>query len=179
MYLQQHAVPEHQTLTQLWIQGTAPLIYLSKRVMDSALIDRVIRINHSQKLCKKVKLFTDNGKKEGLKELRMLLLVQNEAGQIVGRSFASSENYHQTESMLRNKVQERIAASAEKRSQPIILVSDNATAVRAMAHRVFGDDVAVKQDPFHIIQRLSEKVRDRGPRKLVTRFICCFVRHTR
>lgn len=109
-------------------------------------IDPVIRIDHYQKLCKNMKPFAADEKNEGLKEMRMPLLAQNEAGRIVDRSFTSSESNHQSESLLRNKLQEHIAASAKRNDQSIIVLCDNATAVRAIAHRVLGDDVVVKQD---------------------------------
>jgi hypothetical protein len=44
-------------------------------------------------------------------------------------------------------------------------VCDNAKANRALVERVFGSAVVVKQDPFHVIARFTEKVRDSAKKK--------------
>ncbi|OWZ09284.1 hypothetical protein PHMEG_00018034 [Phytophthora megakarya] len=45
----------------------------------------------------------------------------------------------------------------------VYVVSDNSTAVKTMVNDVFDKRVSVKQDPFHVIQRISEKLK--SPRK--------------
>ena len=47
------------------------------------------------------------------------------------------------------------------------VISDNANSSRNMVQRVFGQSVVVKQDPFHVIQRLTEKIRDKAQRKFI------------
>lgn len=85
----------------------------------------------------------------------MLLLIQNEIGQIIARRLTRSENKFETESVLLSKVQLRIERCESK---PVVIVSDNANAVRQMVFDVFGENAVVKQDPFHVIQRFTEKI---------------------
>ncbi|ETP06436.1 hypothetical protein F441_17165 [Phytophthora nicotianae CJ01A1] len=47
-------------------------------------------------------------------------------------------------------------------------VSDNASAVRKLIGKTYGNTVQVKQDPFHVITRVSEKVKSKPARK----FLC-------
>ncbi|KAG2765223.1 hypothetical protein PC116_g3859 [Phytophthora cactorum] len=91
----------------------------------------------------------------------MLLLLQNEIGQIVGRRLTRSENHEETEKFLLD-VKTQFAADGD-----CFVVSDNANAVRELIGKSYGDSVCVKQDPFHVITRFSEKVKSKPIRKLL------------
>ncbi|KAF4044939.1 hypothetical protein GN244_ATG02644 [Phytophthora infestans] len=89
----------------------------------------------------------------------MSLLLQNEIGQIVGRRLARSENH---EEKLVLDVKTEFAPDGDR-----FAVSDNATAVRKLIEKSYGDSVCVKRDPFHVITRFSEKVKSKFIRKLL------------
>jgi hypothetical protein len=103
--------------------------------------------------------------------MHLLLLVQNEAGQVVARAFARSENNEETQELLMNEIKDRVPAPAadDGETTPVYLVSDNANAIRGMVQSVFGHAVSVKQDPFHVFQRLAQKIKDRTTRKLFSK----------
>lgn len=83
----------------------------------------------------------------------MLLLAQNEIGQIAGRSLTKPENNEETEVFLKSIVFSDVSPPTGTR----YLAIDNANAVRKMAHRVVDHSFVVKQEPFHVIQPISEK----------------------
>ncbi|KAF1780292.1 hypothetical protein GQ600_1536 [Phytophthora cactorum] len=95
--------------------------------------------------------------RESLVDAKMLLLLQNEIGQIVGRRLTPSENHEETEKLLT-----QFAADGD-----CFVVSDNTNAVRKLIGKSYGDSVRVKQDPFHVITRFNEKVKSKPIRKLL------------
>lgn len=97
--------------------------------------------------------------------MKMLLLVQNEIGQIVGQAFTKSENNAETEALL-SSVMAADKLGAER--NPRFAVTDNANAVRSMVQRVC-PGFNVKQDSFHVIQRVSEKVKSSNLKKKVSK----------
>ncbi|KAG6941833.1 hypothetical protein JG688_00018455 [Phytophthora aleatoria] len=46
-----------------------------------------------------------------------------------------------------------------------VCITDNANGTRGLIEKVFSGAVACKQDPFHVIQRFSEKIKDHARRK--------------
>lgn len=92
----------------------------------------------------------------------MLLLVQNEIGQVMPRALTRSENQVETAALLRT-VRDRVCHDGGSR----VYVCDNANASRRLVENVFGADVQVKQDPFHVVQRFTEKVRALPKRKAI------------
>lgn len=46
-------------------------------------------------------------------------------------------------------------------------MTDNAGALRKMVDSVFGSLASVRQDPFHVIQRFVEKIKNKGKRKVL------------
>ena len=155
-YATVHRLSDQDTLTQLWLSWSEIYSGLSEMVMNATEVKKVVRIDHSRKFTSLLKKCSSGGKKEGVANFHLLLLVQNECGQIVARALTSSENSTETESVLVQKILPRIP---EQPAQEYFLVSDNATAVRGSVERVFGGRVSTKQDPFHVIQRFTEKVR--------------------
>lgn len=83
----------------------------------------------------------------------MLLLLQNEIGQIVARSLTSSENNTETAAVLADALRFRLDISDPKKQ--LILVCDNADAVRGMVNGLFDSRVQLKQDPFNVVQRIQ------------------------
>ncbi|KAG3140056.1 hypothetical protein PC128_g25268 [Phytophthora cactorum] len=100
-----------------------------------------------------------------MKDAKMLLLLQNEIGQIVGRRLTRSENNDETRELLEHV---KRAFPVETDSNTCVIVSDNANSVRSMAN-VFGSSVSVRQAPFHVFQRFTEKVKDKGTSKRLAR----------
>ncbi|OWZ16831.1 hypothetical protein PHMEG_0009314 [Phytophthora megakarya] len=94
-------------------------------------------------------------------DAKMLLLGQDGIGQIVGHRLTRSENKEETAALLRWI---KPALDLENLGDDsVYVVSDNATAVKTLVNDVFDKRVSVKQDPFHGIQRISEKLK--SPRK--------------
>ncbi|ETK94828.1 hypothetical protein L915_02180 [Phytophthora nicotianae] len=91
----------------------------------------------------------------------MLLLVQKEVGQIMGRTLTKSENHAETETLLQSLVSKMGNAS----DGPRICVCDNANANRNLIERVFGDGVEIKQEPFYVITRFTGNVSDSSTKR--------------
>ncbi|ETL82991.1 hypothetical protein L917_16972 [Phytophthora nicotianae] len=79
----------------------------------------------------------------------------------MGRALTRSENHAETETVLRALI-EKLKPGVESTR---VCICDNPNANRNLAQKVFGEAVAVKQDPFHVIQRFTEKVRELAKRK--------------
>ncbi|KAE9306071.1 hypothetical protein PR003_g21329, partial [Phytophthora rubi] len=94
-------------------------------------------------------------------DAKLLLLVQNEIGQIVGRRLTRSENNEETSALLESIV----PTLSPDSSGEMFLVSDNANAVRTMVASVFDGVITVKQDPFHLIDRVSAKLASKPKQK--------------
>ncbi|KAE9284496.1 hypothetical protein PF001_g22352, partial [Phytophthora fragariae] len=94
-------------------------------------------------------------------DAKLLLLVQNEIGQIVGRRLTRSENNEETSALLESIVPTLSSDS----SGEMLLVSDNTNAVRTMVASVFDGVITVKQDPFHLIDRVSAKLASKPKQK--------------
>ncbi|KAF4033153.1 hypothetical protein GN244_ATG14850 [Phytophthora infestans] len=108
-------------------------------------------MDHSVKFSKRLNVCSAQGQHESLVGAKMLLLLQNEIGPIVGRRLIRSENHEETEKLLLD-VKTQFAPDGD-----CYVVSDNATAVRKLIGKSYGDLVCVKQDPFHEITQFSEK----------------------
>lgn len=166
-YMAVHSVPDAKTMADIWLSRTAVVAAAGEALMRECEIKRVVRVDHSQKFCKWQQKYGGDGSKENLDQIRMLLLAQNEIGQIVGRSFTRSENNEETQQMFENILQERVTKRAAL--DEVLLISDNVNAVRGMVAEVFGENVSVKQDPWHVIHRFSEKIKDKIRRSWLKR----------
>ncbi|EGZ18408.1 hypothetical protein PHYSODRAFT_499664 [Phytophthora sojae] len=142
--------------TAFWTEFTTIYSSLCENLMKHLKIRRALRIDHSVKFCKRLKIWTGSGKRDGMANCKMLLLAQNEIGQIVGRCLTRSENNDETEKLLKH-VEPMLAPFTD--DAELLVVSDDVTGVRNLVSRVFGDRVSTKQDPFHVIQRITEKVK--------------------
>ncbi|RLN91884.1 hypothetical protein BBJ28_00026613 [Nothophytophthora sp. Chile5] len=101
--------------------------------------------------------------RKALRDAKILLLMQNEIGQIVGRRLTRSENHEETRSLLTNVKHSFLSDP----NNPVYIVSDNAQAIRNMVDSVLGGSVSVKQDPFHVMQRIAEKIKASAHRKAI------------
>ncbi|KAG6944668.1 hypothetical protein JG688_00016967 [Phytophthora aleatoria] len=139
---------------------------LCEQIMRCTQVKRALRMDHSVKFCKRLKIWPGGtGKRESMKDAKMLLLLQNEIGQIVGRRLTHSENNDETRELLEHV---KSAFPVETDSNTCVIVSDNANSVRSMKN-VFGSSVSVRQAPFHVFQRFTEKVKDMGTSKRLAR----------
>ncbi|EGZ09468.1 hypothetical protein PHYSODRAFT_377811, partial [Phytophthora sojae] len=130
-YMEANACLDDEALQKIWLTQTEICSRLLEAHMTQCKIKRVIRLDNSQKFCSKLKVFGAQGKKDQSREVRMLLLAQNEIGQIVARGLTHSENHAETAAIL-----------------------------NLLIDKVFNGALVVKQDPFHVIQRFTEKVKD-------------------
>ncbi|OWY98481.1 hypothetical protein PHMEG_00030747 [Phytophthora megakarya] len=136
-------------------------------LMKTTKVKKALRVDHSVKFCKKLKVRPRGpGKRESMRDTKMLLLLQNEIGQIVGRRLTRSENNDETRECLEH-VKDSFPDEGEV--DPCYVISDNANSVRAMVQDVLGASVGVLQDPFHVIQRFTEKVKDKPVRKYLAK----------
>ncbi|KUF91874.1 hypothetical protein AM587_10004276 [Phytophthora nicotianae] len=95
----------------------------------------------------------------------MLLLVQNEIGQIVGRRLTRSENHDETREIL---LHVRSAFSGTESGSKYV-ISDHANGIRNLVSSVFDSSVGVRQDPFHVVQRFTEKIKDQMVKKTLSK----------
>eukprot|EP00644_Phytophthora_capsici_P000824 jgi/Phyca11/109320/e_gw1.16.118.1 len=92
-YMSNNACVDEESLRNLWLEQTEIYSRLLTAQIAQSKCARLIRMDHSQKFCGKLKVWGSEGQKEQLSSVRMLLLVQNEVGQIVGKGLTSSENH--------------------------------------------------------------------------------------
>ena len=171
-YAASNACMGRMSLTAVWLEQTAFLSLVSQLLLDTVDVRRVLRMDHTVKYAKKLQHWESKGKRKRLKDSQLILLIQNEVDQIVGRSLTRSENNAESEALL-SRVCSRLEANqstsapgsvsvqSSSEKDKVIVVSDNANAVRSMIHRLSTPHVRfiVKQDPFHVIQRFSSKLR--------------------
>ncbi|ETP02947.1 hypothetical protein F441_20041 [Phytophthora nicotianae CJ01A1] len=101
-----------------------------------------------------------------MKDAKMLQLFQNEIGQIIGRRLPRSENNKETRALFEHV---KSVVHTDTGGEEQFVVSDNANAVRSMVSDVFGAGVGVHQDLFHVVQRFTEKVKDKTEKKLLAK----------
>eukprot|EP00644_Phytophthora_capsici_P018420 jgi/Phyca11/129760/e_gw1.87.84.1 len=135
-YMSLNVCIDEETLLRVWLDQTQLCSRLLEAQIAHSKCKRLIRIDHSQKFCSKLIVYGANGQKDQSASVRMLLLVQNEIGQIVARGLTRSENHEESAAILK-------------------LV-------------VFGNRVETKQDPFHVIQRFTEKLTDQSHKKTLS-----------
>lgn len=162
-YLERNKVVSHTSLTAAWLTYTELYSSTCKLVMKQTTVKKGVRMDHLVKFCKGLKVWEGHGKRDNLADVKMLLLVQNEIGQIVGRRLTSSENKEETMQLL-SDVQPQLETNGECK----YLITDNARAVRDFVASVYGDSVIVQQDPFHVHQRFGKHIKAKPLRK----FIC-------
>ncbi|OWZ03818.1 hypothetical protein PHMEG_00024387 [Phytophthora megakarya] len=150
-----HSVVNSKVLTSAWMEeSTAMYGPLCELLMQKVSVRKVLRVDHSAKVCKKLKVWDRSGQRSSISDAKLLLLVQDEVGQIVGRRLIRSENNEETGALLGDL----IPTLTTDGDACIYLVSDNANCVRGMVQYTFGGGVQVKQDPFHVIMRIKEKI---------------------
>ncbi|ETO76414.1 hypothetical protein F444_08181 [Phytophthora nicotianae P1976] len=136
-------------------------------MMRRLQVKKVLRIDHSVKFCKRLKVWPGGtGKRESTKDAKMLLLFQNEIGQIIGRRLTRSENNEETRALFEHV---KSVVHTDTGGEEQFVVSDNANAVWSMVSDVFGAGVGVRQDPFHVVQRFTEKVKDKTEKTLLAK----------
>lgn len=164
-YMTKHACLDSETLQKVWLAQTEICFRLLEANMATSEYNKVIRVDHSQKFCSKLKVFEADGSKNQASSVRMLLLVQNEIGQVIARGCTLSENHKETEAIL-----EPVAAKLTRQpTNERFCVCDNANGMRNLVRKLFGGSVTVKQDPFHVIQRITEKISDQVERSWIAK----------
>ncbi|OWY94416.1 hypothetical protein PHMEG_00035863 [Phytophthora megakarya] len=82
-YLKEIACLDNEAIQKVWLTNIA----LCSRIVDGHMVAakcaKVIRANHSQNVCSKMKVYGTDGNKEQDSEIRMLLLVQNEIDRVM------------------------------------------------------------------------------------------------
>lgn len=152
-----------ETLSAAWLETTKIYSALCEQLMSTLKVKKVLRVDHSVKFCKRLKVWVGGtGKRESMSDTKMLLLLQNEIGQIVGRRLTRSENHDETRELL-EYVKE--AFDDVDNGEERFIVSDNANAIRSLVTAVFGDALSVRQDPFHVVKRFTDKMKGKTPKK--------------
>ncbi|ETP29251.1 hypothetical protein F442_21563 [Phytophthora nicotianae P10297] len=147
----------------IWFWRWALWCILLAAQIAHAKYKRLIR-NHAQKFCSKLKYFGSGGKKDQLSSVSMLLLVQNEVGQIVARGLARSENQDESATILR-----LVVPLLDKQTTPApVCVCDDANETRGMVAKVFGANVKTMQEPYSRNTVIAEKLIDKPERKALT-----------
>lgn len=164
-YMEHHQTLDERTYRKIWLEKTAPLATLSEQLMQNIVCKRVLRMDHSQKITKKMKKFGPRGRKEAILDGKMLLSCLNEAGQVLGRVLTRSENNQQVEELLVQRIIPRF--HDQRFDEKIVVVSDNANAVRNMIATVSNNMFDTKQDVWHVIHRFSEKINLKSMRKKI------------
>jgi hypothetical protein len=164
-YMEHHQTLDVRTYRKIWLEKTAPLATLSDQLMQNLVCKRVLRMDHSLKITKKMKKFGPKGRKEAILDGKMLLSCLNEAGQVLGRVLTRSENNQQVQELLVQKIMPRFCD--QHFDEKIVVVSDNANAVRNMISQVSGNMFDTKQDVWHVIHRFSEKINSKSMRKKI------------
>ncbi|EGZ09030.1 hypothetical protein PHYSODRAFT_389921, partial [Phytophthora sojae] len=134
-YCASNAVVDTKVLTAVWMETTAMYGPLCELLMQKMSVRNVLRVDHSATFCKKLKVWDGSGQRTSISDAKLLLLIQNEVRQIVGRR----------------------------------LTSDNANGVRGMVQHTFGGRVDVKQDPFHVMMRVKEKLASAAKKKWISK----------
>eukprot|EP00644_Phytophthora_capsici_P019251 jgi/Phyca11/132325/e_gw1.152.5.1 len=156
-----------ETLSAAWLQISQICSSLCERMMCLLQVKKALRIDHSVKFCKRLKVWSGGtGKRESMKDAKMLLLLQNEIGQIIGCRLTRSENTEETQALFEHV---KSPVHTDTGGDEQFVISDNANAVRSVVSDVFGAGVGVRQDPFHVVQRFTEKVKDKSEKKLLTK----------
>ncbi|KAG6964205.1 hypothetical protein JG688_00007818 [Phytophthora aleatoria] len=100
--------------------------------MSLLKVQNALRVDQPVKFCKRLKVWSGGtGKRESalMPDSKMLLLVQNEIGQIVGRRLTRSENHDEAQELLQHLKN----SFSEADSQYVI--SDNANAIRNLVSK--------------------------------------------
>ncbi|OWY96267.1 hypothetical protein PHMEG_00033510 [Phytophthora megakarya] len=114
---------------------------LCELLIQTMSVRKVLRVDTSAKLCKKLKVWDGS---------------DNEI--IVGRRLTKSENNEKTGALLGNL----IPTLKTNGDGCIYLVSDNANCVRGMVQATFDGGVQVKQDSFHVMMRIKERIASKA-----------------
>ena len=120
--------------------------YLSH--MAGIKIQRCIRLDHTFKLASHIGYLRPDGKWVTLFET--IFIVLNEEGVVVARQFTKSTSLEEVRPLL-CKLKERIELP-ENASLSVYV--DNCCQVRKQLQDIFGNDVLVKLDVFHAVQRI-------------------------
>ncbi|RLN52146.1 hypothetical protein BBJ28_00021745, partial [Nothophytophthora sp. Chile5] len=154
-YCAVNAVPSGQVLAVVWIDASAIWSSFCEKFALCMNVRQTLCSDYYVKFCRILKIW-GSGKRESLSEAKVLFLAQNEIRQMVRRRLTRSENNEETEALLRWVAP---AFASDSDDNELCVVSDSAGAVRNMVSGIFGERVSVKQDPFHVVQQISEKTK--------------------
>ncbi|OWZ04035.1 hypothetical protein PHMEG_00024140 [Phytophthora megakarya] len=154
IYLARNKVVSHGSLTAAWITHTALYSSLCELMMKKCVVTKVVRMDHSVKFCKKLKNWEGHGQRENLVDAKLLLLLQNEIGQIIGRCLTSSENKEETMPLL-TEMKEQFQSPGD-----CFLVSDNTFAVAKFVIDRFSESIKQKPIEKRLLKALSSALYD-------------------
>ncbi|EEY62303.1 uncharacterized protein PITG_14241 [Phytophthora infestans T30-4] len=101
-YCANHAVVDTKVLTSVWMDYTVMYSSLCELLMQKMSARKVLRVDHSARFCKKTKVGEDPGQRSSILDVKLLLLVQSEIGQIVGRRLTLSDNANSVRGMVQS-----------------------------------------------------------------------------
>ena len=134
--------------------------YLSH--MASFKVQRCLRLDHTFKVASNIGYLRSDGKWVTLYET--IFIVLNEEGVVVSWQFTKSTSLEEVKPLLL-ALKERIELPERT---PLTIYVDNCCHVRKQLQEIFGNDVLVKLDLFHAVQRIT-----RSMSKQHTFFLSC------
>ena len=134
--------------------------YLSH--MASSKVRRCLRLGHTFKVASNIGYLRSDGK--GIILYETIFIVLNEEGVVVSWQFTKSTSLEEVKPLLL-ALKERIELPEHT---PLTIYVDNCCQVRRQLKEIFGNDVLVKLDLFHAIQRIT-----RSMSKQHTLFLSC------
>lgn len=146
-------------LRTLWLRMTSICEDLAKHCLKSELPRRVVRVDWSYKITKKVRNLPD--------DVNCVILMMNEDNKILDFGWVKSESHESQRAYWRNM--RNRCEEAGINSRDLYVIVDNVKQFEKVIKEEFSDHI--KQDPFHLIKRPSENhAFDKDYSKLFSKF---------
>ncbi|KAI9097125.1 hypothetical protein DFS34DRAFT_686227 [Phlyctochytrium arcticum] len=161
-YLLLHSLTDAETFQQAWLVATGGIEELARVIMELSPAQHAISFDGTYKFLARMKTAEPNtNKMVSLPQMKVLNIVQNEIGQIMDIRCMSSES-HETLWPVLEKIEEiqDAAGFSPTADHKIIVVTDNLSNTQAIIEAM-GEGYLPKHDPFHVQQRILDKVADK------------------
>ncbi|KAI9104883.1 hypothetical protein DFS34DRAFT_663914 [Phlyctochytrium arcticum] len=162
-YMTEHESINPRAMQDAWLFFTSPMPAIAKVMMEMVAANKAIMYDASQKYPGKMR--AEDPETHSLvtpQELKLVNIVQNEVGEIMAYDLLEKESHACLGPVLKrvkavNKAHGIIPTEAE----PIIVVCDQVTRDKKII-KAMGPHYKPKQDPFHLFQRINEKISGKG-----------------
>ncbi|KAI9104611.1 hypothetical protein DFS34DRAFT_682487 [Phlyctochytrium arcticum] len=169
-FLHLHRLVEADTFQTVWLKATVAIEELARATMNMSVAKHAISFDGTYKFPGKLKTAEPNTNlKITLPQMKCLHIVQNEIGQIMDITFMDSESHDTIGPVLKSvRENQEEAGFAPTAEHPIIVVTDHLNNTQAVIEEM-GEGYLAKQDPFHVIKRILDKVADKDIKKKLHR----------